>query len=625
VTRTGERDTATRISFDAMRGSEEGVCLLVMSESGVYTFPLPAGGEVRIGRSERCAIVVSDPQLSREHACIRVDGDRYEVIDLGSSNGTRIGNRELAPHEAVGLEPGELIALGTTVIVLQAARRTPHTRHLLSHASFEDRLERACERSREGLAGPFAVMRLRLQSSDAARRLHEVLGRVLVDPPVVGSYALNEYEVLASYCADWDGADELARRVATELAAGGARAEVGAACYPRDGRTAQALMALAGERSRAEAVPPDGAPGKTGDRRNDRGPDSSAPPHAGALDRLRPMVERFAAGVIPVLVLGETGVGKEVLATMLHALSPRASKPLVCLNCAALPEALLESELFGHERGAYTGAVQTKPGILESAKGGTVLLDEVAEMPLSVQAKLLRVIDQREVLRLGTTTPRPIDVRFIAATNRDLEAEVARGTFRSDLYYRLNAAQIVIPPLRQRRDEIAPLARTFVRVACRRAARSNEPRLSADALALLMEYSWPGNVRELRNVIERAVLLATGDMILPEHLPTERIGRKLEGSGRQEDRPGALDEGQASVASDSRNVRVSTLRPRIALPGLDPDEPTLVDNEEQAKILRVLQECDFNQTRAAERLGISRRTLVSRLASYGWTRPRRKN
>jgi DNA-binding NtrC family response regulator len=331
------------------------------------------------------------------------------------------------------------------------------------------------------------------------------------------------------------------------------------------------------------------------------------------------MVERFAAGVIPVLVLGETGVGKEVLATMLHALSPRASKQLVCLNCAALPEALLESELFGHERGAYTGAVQTKPGILESAKGGTVLLDEVAEMPLSVQAKLLRVIDQREVLRLGTTTPRPIDVRFIAATNRDLEVEVARGTFRSDLYYRLNAAQIVIPPLRQRRDEIPPLARTFVRVACRRAGRSTELRISLEALALLTEYSWPGNVRELRNVIERAVLLAVGDVILPEHLPTDRIGRAGAGA------PGAVDGRQASIAADSRQLRVSTLRPRIALPGLDPDEPTFVDNAEQARILRVLEECDFNQTRAAERLGVSRRTLVSRLASYGWTRPRRKN
>jgi DNA-binding NtrC family response regulator len=325
--------------------------------------------------------------------------------------------------------------------------------------------------------------------------------------------------------------------------------------------------------------------------------------------------------VIPVLVLGETGVGKEVLATMLHALSPRASRPLVCLNCAALPEALLESELFGHERGAYTGAVHSKPGILEAAKGGTVFLDEVAEMPPAVQAKLLRVIDRHEVLRLGTTTPRAIDVRFIAATNRDLEAEVSRGTFREDLFYRLNGAQITIPPLRKRRDEIGPLARTFVSMSCRQAGRTSEPRMAPEALALLLGYAWPGNVRELRNVIERAVLLAQGDTIAPEHLP----GDKLRGAsvGREAARSDSATDRPREGLPDRR--RISTVRPRMALPGRDPDEPTLVDNPEQARILRVLQECDFNQTRAAELLGISRRTLVSRLNSYGWTRPRRRS
>jgi DNA-binding NtrC family response regulator len=576
-----------------MRGSEEGVCLLVMGESGVFTFPLPARGEIRIGRSERCEVVVADPQLSREHASVRVDDERCTVIDLGSSNGTRIGNRQLNAHEPVDLEPGELVTLGSTVVMLQAARQNALTTQVLSHVAFERRVHRACERARQGMGGPFAVLRLRFSSSDASRHLHDVVSRVLVDPPIVGSYALHEYELLAAYCADWDGADELARRIVKELAAEGARVEVGAACYPRDGRTAEALLECAGERSRPPV--PRSATG------------SGVVSHDGALDRLRPMVERFAAGIIPVLVLGETGVGKEVLATMLHALSPRASKPLVCLNCAALPEALLESELFGHERGAYTGAVQTKPGILEAAKGGTVLLDEVAEMPLGVQAKLLRVIDQREVLRLGTTTPRSIDVRFLAATNRNLEAEVERGTFREDLYYRLNAAQIVIPPLRERRDEIAPLARSFVSMACRQGGRADEPRLSPEAISLLQGYAWPGNVRELRNVIERAVLLAQGDVVQREHLPVDKLcapPRGPEGAGPR---------------------RVSQVRPRIALPGLDPDEPTLVDNPEQTRILGVLKECDFNQTRAAERLGISRRTLVSRLASYGWTRPRRRS
>jgi DNA-binding NtrC family response regulator len=575
-----------------MRGSEEGVCLLVMSESGVFTFPLPSSGEIRIGRSDRCEIVVADPQLSREHAIVRVDGERCMVIDLGSSNGTRIGNRQLDAHEPVDLEPGELLTLGTTVIMLQGARHNALTQQLLSHSSFERRVQRACDRAGQGMGGPFAVMHLRFPSSEATRHLHDVAGRVLVDPPAVGSYAHNEYELLASYCADWDGADELARRIVNELANEGARVEVGAACYPRDGRTAEALLGCARERSRPPLQANDGG---------------GVVSHDGALEKLRPMVESFAAGVIPVLVLGETGVGKEVLARMLHALSPRATKPLVCLNCAALPEALLESELFGHERGAYTGAIQTKPGILEAAKGGTVLLDEVAEMPLSVQAKLLRVIDQREVLRLGTTSPRPIDVRFIAATNRDLEAQVELGAFRADLYYRLNAAQITIPPLRERRDEIAPLARTFVSTACRQAGRAAEPRLSAEAIALLQGYAWPGNVRELRNVIERAVLLARRDVILPEHLPVEKLSAPPK-----------------APAVEREPRRLSTMRPRLALPGRDTDEPTLVDNAEQARILGVLKECDFNQTRAAERLGISRRTLVSRLASYGWTRPRRR-
>jgi DNA-binding NtrC family response regulator len=574
-----------------MRGAEEGVCLLVMSEGGVFTFPLPPSGELRVGRSDRCDIVVADPQLSREHASVRVEGERYQVVDLGSSNGTRLGNRELSPHDPAEFEPGDLITLGTTVILLQAARRNSPTRNVLSHASFEARLHRACERAKLQNGEPFAVVRLRFSSSAAARAMQDVLGRVLVDPPVVGAFARHEYELLATYRADWDGAEELAARIVSEFAAEGTAVEAGAACYPRDGRTAEALLARAAERART-ATPA-------------RSESSSVVANGGALERLRPMVERFAAGVIPVLVLGETGVGKEVLATMIHALSPRASKPLVCLNCAAFPEALLESELFGHERGAYTGAAQTKPGILEAAKGGTVLLDEVAEMPPSVQAKLLRVIDRGEVLRLGTTTPRPIDVRFLAATNRDLEGEVARGTFRADLYFRLNAAQIVIPPLRQRRDEIAPLARTFVSMACRQAERATEPRISPEALSLLLGYPWPGNVRELRNVIERAVLLAPGDVILPEHLPADKLAPAP---------PAPVD-----------GPPVARLRPHIGLRGRDLEEPTLVDNPEQARILGVLQQCDFNQTRAAEVLGMSRRTLVSRLASYGWTRPRRRS
>jgi two-component system response regulator AtoC len=191
-------------------------------------------------------------------------------------------------------------------------------------------------------------------------------------------------------------------------------------------------------------------------------------PRAGeAMRRVHELAERAAAGTINVLITGETGVGKELLAETVHRASPRRGGPYVCLNCAALSETLLESELFGHERGAFTGAVQAKPGLLETAARGTLFLDEVGELSLSTQAKLLRVIETREVARLGSVRPHRIDVRFIAATNRDLEAEVARAAFRADLYYRLNGITLTIPPLRSRLEEIRPLAETFARQICR--------------------------------------------------------------------------------------------------------------------------------------------------------------
>ena len=201
--------------------------------------------------------------------------------------------------------------------------------------------------------------------------------------------------------------------------------------------------------------------------------------------RVHELAERAAAGTINVLITGETGVGKELLAETVHRASPRRGGPYVCLNCAALSETLLESELFGHERGAFTGAVQAKPGLLETAARGTLFLDEVGELPLATQAKLLRVIETREVTRLGSVRPHRIDVRFIAATNRDLEAEVARGAFRADLYFRLNGITLTIPPLRSRLEEIRPLAETFAapdlprpRAASRRCCRRRASRTS---------------------------------------------------------------------------------------------------------------------------------------------------
>jgi DNA-binding NtrC family response regulator len=312
------------------------------------------------------------------------------------------------------------------------------------------------------------------------------------------------------------------------------------------------------------------------------------------MERIRRLVDLVAEGTLPVLLLGETGVGKEAMAELIHARSPRANGPLVRVNCAALPESLLESELFGHERGAFSGAVQAKPGLLETAHQGTLFLDEVAEMPLPTQAKMLRVFEAREVTRLGAVRPRAIDVRFVAATNRDLPDLVESSAFRRDMYHRLCGMTLAIPPLRERIDEISQLAHHFVARACEQLGRpptSIEPA----AIAWLERQPWPGNVRELRNVAERAVMLARGAPIGIEHL------------------------------QDPLKPYVAPASPDDArsLGGSSSDLRTELDAIERARIEEALVRVGGNQTKAAQLLGISRRTLIGRLNAYDLPRPRR--
>ncbi|MCC6998790.1 MAG: sigma 54-interacting transcriptional regulator [Deltaproteobacteria bacterium] len=321
-----------------------------------------------------------------------------------------------------------------------------------------------------------------------------------------------------------------------------------------------------------------------------------------AMRRVYELARRLAVGDVSILLLGETGVGKDVLARAIHEASPRASGPLVRLNCAALAEQLLESELFGHEKGAFTGAVATKPGLLESAHGGTVFLDEVGELPLTTQAKLLRVLEAGEVLRVGALKPRAIDVRFVAATNRDLSHEVARGSFRKDLYFRLNGVSLVIPPLRQRRGELRALVASMLGDAARRLARP-VPRVDPAAMAALDRHSWPGNLRELRNVIERSLLLCQGGVITADLLHLEQ---GLAGG------PGAVAEVPAVAAP----------APAAAAPpgrGGVRDELLALERE---RMIEALERCAGNQTQAAEALGMSRRTFVKKLVDHDIPRPR---
>ena len=281
-----------------------------------------------------------------------------------------------------------------------------------------------------------------------------------------------------------------------------------------------------------------------------------------------------------VLIGGESGTGKEVLARYIHDASLRADGPFLSINCGALPETLLESELFGHVKGSFTGAVRDKQGLFAAARGGTFFLDEVGEMPPSLHVKLLRVLQQREVIPVGATEALPVDVRIIAATNRELEEEVRRGNFRSDLYYRLNVLAMDLPPLRDRRDDLLLLIDHFLTEMA--SERGMEPKaLSSEALDAVMVYEWPGNVRELQNALEHAMVLTKGNLIEPQHLP-ERITR-------QKKEPLVAERAQ-------------------------PNPP--LEMIERAYIMFVLQAEGGNKTRAAEALGIDPSTLYRKLSRY---------
>jgi Nif-specific regulatory protein len=305
-----------------------------------------------------------------------------------------------------------------------------------------------------------------------------------------------------------------------------------------------------------------------------------------ALKALYRLVQKAAPTEATVLLRGESGCGKELFARAIHVNGPRRDKPFVKVDCAALPASLIENELFGHEKGAFTGADHRAEGRFEAARGGTAFIDEIGELPLSVQGKLLRVLQDREFERVGGTQTVKVDARIVAATNRDLVRMVAEGRFREDLYYRIKVVELVLPPLRERgAEDIERLARYFIAAAARR-HRLSSPRLSAAALERLLRYRWPGNVRELENCLESAVVLCEGE-ILEEHLPLPQV----------------------------HNPSPASSEPRASETG-SPELPTLAEVERR-HILRVLEAVKSNRTAAARVLGIGRNTLGRKLKEYG--------
>ncbi len=563
-------------SNSGARASTEGTLHLTVMAPNVFdTFPLPPKGAITIGRDEHADVRITDDLASRMHARLEVEStSRLSVEDLGSLNGTFVRGERIEARRRVSLQPGEALTIGFTHLMVQRRRPATPPRRLHGHGAFEERLEDACTRGAVANVTSFSVMRVRIEDEQPAGRGAEMVAGALRPGDFLAQYASGDYEVLL---LDTEGeraaaiADDAARRTRAQ----GLKAKAAVATFPADGRSAEALI----ERVASLLRGADGAREPNHVVRSDS---------MRALYRLadRAAAGRTANGLINVLILGETGAGKEVLAEWIHRRSPRSDGPFVCINCAALTDTLLESELFGYEKGAFTGATQAKPGLLEAAAGGTVFFDEIGDMPAALQTKILRAIESRKVIRVGGLTPRPLDVRFLSATHVDLEAAIAGERFRSDLYFRLNGISLTIPPLRDRPEEIEPLARAFLNAACA-PGKQRSPRLSPDALEVLRAYDWPGNIRELRNAIERALVLSEGGEIDPEHLPVEKL--------------------------------------RLARPAPPPpvasNVQTREEDPERERIVAVLAEVGANQTRAAKKLGMSRGTLIERLKRYGIKRP----
>jgi Nif-specific regulatory protein len=526
-------------------------------------FPL-GPGETRIGRAPTADIRLTEAGTAWEHCIVRARDGRYHIVDRGTGVGTFVNGMRIGEH---WLKPGDQVDICETVLVY---REDPP---VLSPDSQQHALLRACS-----LLFLFRAIAM-AQSGSHRATLESQLIRLIGDivPSSGGAVLLGRdadelrsaarelpgpvdlAEIAGRACHEGTVADPAILVVALALYVHGAIVGVLAAWFPpeeaanlsdhRDTLSAVATLAATALETVRELERLQAQNALLLERlgAGDAGIVGESP----AIRKLLQLIARVAPRETSVLILGESGTGKELVARALHQQSGRSAKPFVAINCAALTETLLESELFGHEKGAFTGAVAQKRGKLEVAEGGTVFLDEIGELAPALQAKLLRVVQQREFERVGGTSTLKLDMRLIAATNRDLDAEVRRGAFREDLYHRLNVVALHVPPLRDHAEDIPALARHFLEqaaVRCRRRVSA----ISPEAERYMMSYSWPGNVRELENAIERAVVLGQSDVLLPEDLP-ETV---LESASFPEV-PGAL---QSSVTERKRQLIVEAWR-----------------------------------------------------------------
>ncbi|MBK9033059.1 MAG: sigma 54-interacting transcriptional regulator [Myxococcales bacterium] len=542
-----------------------------LPDRGSSVVDLHDGIDVTFGRSRGAVVTVDHPSVSRLHARVRRTGDVIEVEDLGSRNGTRVNGDKLEGVRR--LVRGDELVLGPITAVVSVTSGL-NTGPMIAEASAgEARLVAEIDRAVR-YRRPVMVAMIRIAHDDGL----DLIARSLRPMDLLAEQAGDEYLLILPELDRTSGKAALARLL--DGARGlGAEAKAVSLVAPEDGTSPHGVISTlrtamrTGTSRRATTAPTEVT-----------GPiiiDSS-------MRKLYAMIERIADASMTVLILGETGVGKELVTEAIHRHSRRRTSPLIKLNCAALTETLLESELFGHERGAFTGADRKKIGFFEAADGGTLFLDEIGEMPPSLQAKLLRVLERRVVTRVGGTAEIPVDVRVVCATHRDLDGEVRVGRFRQDLLYRVAGFTLMVPPLRDRTIEIMPLAEHFARHAAERLGRA-APVITDEARAALTTYAWPGNVRELENAIERALVLCD-DQVRETDLPDH-----------------VRDATPANPTSAAGDVRGQ------------------IADVERAAIVAALAAEGDNQTRAARRLGLSRRALIYKMEKYGLKAPPRSD
>ena len=582
-----------------MNGTEKqkGAYLLVVEGDSSRVFPLPPEGKVTIGSADSASIKLRQGKIADIALRMEVSGHDI-VLNPVDAQGVRVNNSPLTVQRS--LVGGDSITIGSATLVLhtKTGREAAQTR--LDFRGLQARLVEELERSTR-TGRPLAVMAIDLGETggSSASEARDIVNQALRLVDVVAWSG--EKEALAILPETGETASIPAGRIMGALEAAAPEAAVGIALCPHDGRDVDSLIAGA-------RLAVSGAAAGEAKRVGDMARVMKAGNHSlvavdPAMDRVLSLVERLAPSDIPVLVTGETGVGKELIAVALHEWSGHRGRPFVAINCAAVAETLFESELFGHAKGAFTDAVRDKAGLFEEADNGTLLLDEIGELPQRLQPKLLRVLEMGRVSRVGSSKEKEVSVRVVAATNRDLEDDVGKGTFRRDLFFRLAASRVVVPPLRDRPLDIPVLARFFLEEACAGKGRGQIV-IDPEAMRRLCAYDWPGNIRELKNMVElcAAVADAGKELLEPRDLPEAIVG---------------------SLAPWLAPKTVST-GPEESKSAFGPFEKrqftSLKEEIRQLERLRIEQALEAGggvQVRAAELLAMPLRTLVSKLKSYG--------